>query len=54
MVDSPFSSFALELLRVIHEHAGYFCVLRIFRFGCAKERLEGEEGGFDCEYWRPG
>ena len=51
MIDRPFSCLALELLRIVHEHTCYFCILRIFGFRCAEEGLEGEKGGFDCENW---
>lgn len=54
MFDGPFSSYAFEFLRIVHEHASYFCVLRVFGFGRAEERLERKEGGSDGQNRRPG
>jgi hypothetical protein len=54
VLDGPFSRDALELVRVVHEHGCYLCVLGVFWFRRAEEGLKGEEGGFDCKDWRPG
>jgi hypothetical protein len=53
VLDGPFPSYLLELCWVIHQHARHLCILRVFGFRRAEERLEGEEGGFDGKDGRP-
>lgn len=54
MLDGPFSSHVLELYWVVHQHARYLRILRVFGLGRAEERLEGEECGFDGKDGGPG
>lgn len=53
MLDRPLSCLVFEFSRVPDEHACDFSVLRVFRFGCAQERLERDEGGLDGQNGRP-